>query len=132
MTKLIANTKDGHPLLVLVLEPGNLHRLQKREPIVLRLEELFQDLFPNGIPLQLEMMIDYSETPVTDAREFAKYTSSFKDERTPIVKNKRPHCPECQSTIEQMGMTSDSNAPVRLVFCPVCGCVLGTVAGEKP
>ena len=126
MNKLVGiNQKTHRPFLALVLEPGNLKRLTAGEPIQVNVDELFRE----GIPASLDVEILYSDTPVADAREFAKMAAETSDERTPANKTKRPHCQQCHSTIEQMGvMRNDS--PIALVFCPACGCVLGTVPGE--
>jgi len=126
MNQLVGIKKNGVKFLALVLEPGNLHRLQKREPITVRVE----DLFPDGIPRQLEVAIFYSETPIADARYLAKMAEVAFDERAAVIESKRPHCPECRSTIEQLGMMR-GDAPVHTIFCPVCGCVLG-VTPNKP
>lgn len=120
MNQLVGKTKDGSPFLALVLEPGNLHRLQRNEPIRVRV----QDHFPDGIPKRLDLLIDYSETPVADAREFAQAAEIAFDERTPVTKQKRAHCPECKSTIEQLAALRNEGAPT-VVYCAVCGCVLG-------
>jgi hypothetical protein len=125
MNQFVGKKPDGTPFLALVLEPGNLHKLQAGQPIALRV----QDLFPDGIPKRLELMIDFSETPVADAREFAKEADVSLDERTAVSQSKKPHCPECKSTIEQLGAWRN-DSPVALVFCPTCGCVLGTLPGE--
>jgi hypothetical protein len=121
VNQIVGTKEDGSKFVVLVLEPGNLHRLQQHRPIRLRLE----DLFPEGIPQRLELEIFYSETPVADARELSKQARVYLDERTPVSQQKRPHCPECSSTIEQLGMMRDENCPVDVIFCPACGCVLG-------
>lgn len=125
MNQIVGRKDDGTPYLALSLEPGNLSRLRHGQPIRLRVE----DLFPNGIPKRLELLIGYSETPVADAREFAKSAEVFVDERTPVSQAKRPHCPECKSTIEQIGLWKNES-PVALMMCAVCGCVLGTVANN--
>lgn len=120
MNTLVGNRNDGTPFLVLVLEPGNLERLRQGAPIFQRVE----DYFPDGIPRRLQLIIGFSETPVADAREFAGLTEVFLDERAPRTKQIRPHCPECKSTIEQLGALVNPGAPL-VVFCPVCGCTLG-------
>lgn len=122
MNQVVGTKDNGTKFLALVLEPGNLHRLQKREPITVRVE----DLFPDGIPRKLEVAIFYSETPIADARQLAKMAEVTLDERTPVSESKRPHCPECRSTIEQLGMMR-SDAPVHTIFCTMCGCVLGVI-----
>ena len=121
MNQIVGKKNDGTPYLALILEPGNLHRLQRREPILLHVE----DLFPDGVPRRLELLISFSETPVADARELAKESDVSVDERTPVSKQKRPHCPECRSTIEQLGMLGET--PIGVIYCPACGCVIGTI-----
>jgi len=125
MNQIVGKRADGTPFVALVLEPGNLHRLKRDQPISLRME----DLFINGIPQRLELIIGYSETPVSDARELRKNTEVALDERTAVSQTKRPHCPECESVIEQLGLMRN-DSPVALVYCPNCGCVLGTLPGE--
>src|SRR5215471_18825122 len=121
MNKLFGTKPDGTKFIALSLEPGNIHRLTKKGlPILVRIE----DMFPDGIPTKLELAIFYSETPVADARKLAEMAEVALDERTPVSKEKRPHCPECRSTIEQLGMMR-GDAPVDTIFCASCGCVLG-------
>jgi len=123
MNQLVGKTLDGTPFLLLVLEPGNLHKLKVGEPIKVRIE----DLFPDGIPKRLELGIWYSETPVADARAYAKHAEVVLDERG--ISQKRPHCPECHSTIEQFAVLKNES-PIVLAFCPVCGCALGIAAAS--
>jgi Zn ribbon nucleic-acid-binding protein len=127
MNQLVGKKDDGCPFLLLILEPGNLHRLQQHDPIVLRV----QDLFPEGIPKRLELSLGYSETPVADSRALAKMAVQTFDERTPRHRAMRPHCPECRSTIEQLGVWRSDQAPVDTVFCAACGCVLSVVLKPK-
>jgi hypothetical protein len=87
-------------------------------------------MFPDGVPQRLELGIFYSETPVADARALRDLAEVSLDERTHVSINKRPHCPECHSTIEQLGMMKYEAAPVDVVFCPQCGCVLSVL--RKP
>ena len=125
MNQLVGKKEDGTPFLALVLEPGNLQRLQQNQPIVMRIH----DLFPDGLPKRLELMIDFSETPVADAKQFAKQAQVTLDERTAISKSKRPHCPECHTTVEQLGVWRNES-PMALTFCTGCGCVFGMVPSE--
>lgn len=111
---------DGSRALSLVLEPGNLHRLQQGDPIKLCVHELF----PDGIPRKLDLLISFSETPIADARELAKHAEVAFDDRSRVTK--KPHCPECRSTIEQLGVWKNES-PVALTFCPSCGCVFGAL-----
>ncbi len=135
MNHLVGKDGDGKPFMLLVLEPGNLHKLREGKPIRLRVE----DMFPDGIPKTLRLDILFSETPIADSREIAKMSDVVFDERTPANQQRRPHCAECRSTIEQLGVWR-GDSPVALVFCPCCGCVLGTLPraafaelpGEKP
>jgi hypothetical protein len=123
MNQIVGTKQDGKKFLALVLEPGNLHRLKQDRPIRLRVE----DLFPDGIPQQLELTIFYSETPVADAKELANMSEVVLDERTPVAKEKKPHCPECRSTIEQLGRMRWDTASVDAYFCSACGCILGII-----
>lgn len=123
MNQLVGTKENGTKFLVLVLEPGNIHKLQQKQPISIRIE----DMFPDGIPKRLELGIFYSETPIADARQLSQMADVTLDERTPTIKNKRPHCPECKSTIEQLGMMRSPESPVNTIFCPTCGCVFGVV-----
>ncbi len=126
MNKIAGKKPDGTPFLALVLEPGNLLKLQRQpsQPISLRIDEMF----PEGVPKKLELDILYSETPVADARELAGMADYAFDERTPASRQKKPHCPECRSVIEQFGVMRSDESPLALVFCPACGCVFGTAA----
>lgn len=117
---MVGKKDNGGSFIALALEPGNLHRLRQSQPILLRIE----DQFPDGIPKRLELMIAYSETPVMDARKLAQHAEVVLDERSAVMK--RPHCPECRSTVEQFGMLT-SDAPVNAIFCPTCGCILGII-----
>jgi hypothetical protein len=107
-----------------VLEPGNLHRLQLGHPIEFSLNDA--ELFPYGLPAKLSIGIAFSETPIGDAKEMAKHGVAIKDTRTPQIKNASPHCPECHSSIEQLGVWR-SETPVWLVFCIMCGCIFGSM-----
>lgn len=126
MNQLVGEKQNGSKFLGLVLEPGNLRRLQQGKPIIMRVE----DMFPDGVPKRLELAIFYSETPVGDARALTKEAEVTLDERTPKMEKTRPHCPECGSTIEQLGMMK-SEAPVSTIFCAQCGCVLGVVPNPE-
>ena len=128
MNQLVGTNSSGKPFLALVLEPGNLHKLQQHQPISIHVE----DLFPDGIPKHLELAILYSETPIADARKLSGMAEVTFDERTPIQESKRPHCPECRSTIEQMGMMKHHESPIDTFFCAVCGCVLSVMLRTAP
>ena len=112
---------DGSSFLALILEPGNLHRLKSDQPISVRVE----DYFPDGIPRRLQLIIGHSGTPISDARKLAETAEVTLDERTPKTKERRPHCSECKSTIEQMGCWRADGVPWVILYCPVCGCVFG-------
>jgi hypothetical protein len=126
MNKLISDGPYGKNLLC-ILEPSNISRLREGKPITFSLNS--PDLFPAGLPAKLSIEIAYSETPIADARDIAKTLKPgavFTDRRTPKLETSRPHCPECSSTIEQLGVWR-SDSPVWLVFCTQCGCTLGTM-----
>jgi Zn ribbon nucleic-acid-binding protein len=126
VNKLVFDTPKG-PALLCVLEPGNVHALTHGEPIEFSLNE--EGMWPKGLPAKLTIGILYSETPVADAREIQKLlkpTSKMTDLRTPKVEATRPHCPQCRSTIEQMGVMRNES-PIWLVFCVQCGCTLGAI-----
>lgn len=126
MNTIAGTGENGGKFLMLVLEPANLHRLQRGEPILVHIE----DMYPDGIPKRLDLRILFSATPIADARELADVAEVTLDERTPVSKSKRPHCPECRSTIEQLGMLTNA-PPVDIVFCPQCGCVLGVARAKE-
>lgn len=126
MNQIAGKRADGTPFLMLVLEPGNLERLQQGRPVFKRVE----DFFPDGIPRRLELVIGFSETPIADARGLRDQAQVALDERTPESKKKRPHCPECKSTIEQLGVMQNES-PIVLVFCPNCGCVLSSALADQ-
>jgi hypothetical protein len=113
------------PTLVLVLEPGNIYRMQQGDPVLKRLV----DFFPDGVPKDLELLLFYSMTPIADAKEFAKMSKMTLDEREFMKRSIRPHCPECKTTIEQFGVFRNESA-MAIVFCPECGCVYGMVPQE--
>ena len=121
MKQLVGTKTDGTPFVGLILEPGNLHRLRRKQPILLHIE----DFFPDGIPKRLELLISFSETPIADAAALKDFADVVFDERSAV--KKRPHCPECHSTIEQIGAWGNES-PLVLIFCTSCGCVFGTAA----
>lgn len=127
MNRLFADGAHGK-LMLCVLEPGNIHKLvAERKPIELNLNE---PPFERGLPAKLTIVLAYSETPVADAKDFKKLLETGArviDSRSPAIKTKRPHCFECSSTIEQLAVWRSDEAPVWLVFCPMCGCTLGAV-----
>lgn len=123
MNQIVGTKENGAHFMALILEPGNIYLLQQGRPITLRIE----DSFPDGVPRRLELAVFYSETPIADAKQLAGMSEVVLDERTPVSKSKRPHCPECKSTVEQMGMLKSDQAPVHPIFCAACGCVLGIV-----
>jgi Zn ribbon nucleic-acid-binding protein len=126
VNQLVGRDNDGTPVLILVLEPGNIHRIvSEANPIDLRVESMF----PDGIPRKLRLVVAHSETPVADARAFAGMADVALDERTPKVKTTRPHCPECHSSIEQLGVWRNES-PMAISFCVACGCVFGMVPSE--
>jgi len=120
MNQIVGTKDDGSKFLALVLEPSNIHRMKSGDPVHLQVESLF----PDGIPKRLELGIFFSETPVQDFKELSKQAATALDERTPITKTKKPHCPECRSTIESFGVLRNES-PLVLAFCIVCGCTLG-------
>lgn len=121
MNQFVAKDKNGRAVLGLILEPGNIERLGKGDAIRVHAD----DFFPDGIPRALDIVIFYSETPIADARKMASMADVVLDERTAQAKAKRPHCPECKSTIEQVGCSTGDSAPVVTLFCPACGCSFG-------
>jgi hypothetical protein len=125
MNSYVGKSETGKPFLALVLEPGNLTRLREGKPIQVRIE----DWFPEGMPKHLVLLIAFSETPIADARQLAKQAEVTLDERTHVSQAKRPHCPECKSTIEQFGAMR-GEAPISAVWCPQCGCTLGVVGRD--
>jgi hypothetical protein len=124
MNTLVIQQGD-HPAMLMVLEPGNIERLKQGHPISKRIE----DFFPDGVPEKLEVLIFFSETPVADAKEFSKMSQKTIDERTPEIQARRPHCPECKSTLEQLGVWRNESL-IAIVFCSQCGCIFGTVPSE--
>jgi hypothetical protein len=118
--------RNGRQFLELRLEPGNLELLTRAgAPIKTRIE----DMFPDGIPDRLDLYISYSETPIADARELEQSAEVALDERTHISQAKRPHCPECKSTVEQLAALKHPAAPT-VFCCATCGCVLGVAPSE--
>jgi len=127
--KLWGDSKDGKQMIC-VLEPGNIERVMKQQPIQIDLND---GPYKAGLPAKLKLLILYSETPIADSREIEKWLApegvKLRDERTPAVKTRGPHCPECKSTIEQLGVWRNES-PMALAFCTVCGCVFGMVPHE--
>jgi hypothetical protein len=124
MNKLYGDGAHGKVLLC-ILEPGNIERLTKlNQPITINLND---GPWKNGLPAKLEIVISYSDTPVADAAAIGKLIGIEKvdDRRTAVVDAKKPHCAECKSTIEQLGVWRSDTAPLWLSFCAVCGCVFG-------
>lgn len=122
MNKILMDGPNGK-LLVCILEPGNLTRLQKGDPIEINLNS--PDLFGAGLPAKLSIAIAYSETPISDSREIQKHLKDggrHTDTRAAVFENLRPHCRECLSTVEQVGLCKSS--PLWFAICPNCGCVL--------
>jgi hypothetical protein len=127
MNKLYLSNNEG-AVLALILEPGNIHKLTtERKPIEIKLHE---GPWKQGIPPKVTLDIFYSETPIADAREIRKLLPEavkVQDERTPVMQTKRPHCPDCKSTIEQLGVWRSQQTPIWLVFCAMCGRTLGVI-----
>lgn len=124
MNKLWGQGTKG-AVLACILEPGNIELLTKqRKPIEI---DLNAGPWKSGLPPKVQVIIAYSETPVADRKEFTKLLGEEHviDQRTPVSEKKRPHCPECKSTIEQLGVWRSDESPLWLTFCYVCGCVFG-------
>lgn len=123
MNKLFGEGPGGH-VLACILEPGNIHKLKNNEPIEIDLNE---GPWKRGLPAKVKVVIAYSETPVADAKHFLQDFPgmSIDDRRTPVSESKRPHCPECRSTVEQLGVWRSPEAPLWLAFCATCGCIFG-------
>jgi hypothetical protein len=130
MNRLYGESKDGK-VLVAILDPGNLHKLtSERAPIEIDLNDA-DGPWKDGLPAKLKIVIAYSETPIADGRELMQQLqideSKIHDKRAAIIKTKRPHCRNCHSTIEELGVWMSKEAPIWLVFCPVCGETIGAV-----
>lgn len=124
MNRLWGEGKHG-PWLTCILEPGNMYKLTNHQPIEIKLNE---GPWEKGIPLDATLVITYSETPIADEKQLRKLVGpegKVEDRRTAVSEAKRPHCPECKSTIEQLGVWRSDDAPLWLTFCCVCGCVFG-------
>ena len=123
MNKLWGQGTKG-AVLACILEPGNIHKLQQKHPIEIDLND---GPWRDGLPPKVQVIIAYSETPVADAKEFSKLHPGMQveDRRTAVIEKKVPHCPECKSTIEQLGVWRSDEAPLWLAFCAMCGCVFG-------
>jgi hypothetical protein len=124
MNHLTLRNEDGTMTLVFVLEPGNILKLTQGHPI----EKHLADYFPDGVvPQRCDLVIMFSETPIADAKEFTKMAAITIDERA--AREIRPHCPECRSTIEQLGVWRNES-PMAICFCTQCGSVFGMVPQE--
>lgn len=127
MNKILLDGAQGKCVLC-ILEPGNIHRLKLGQPIEFSLNA--QPFFPQGLPAKLSIAIGYSDTPLNDASQLAKAGFTITNQRTPQIEKTVPHCPECKSTVEQLGVQRSDN-PVWLIFCPVCGCTLGAIPPQE-
>jgi hypothetical protein len=126
MNRLYGEGPEGK-LLLCVIDAGNVHRLVKEnKPLEINLND---GPWEKGLPAKLTVTIAYSETPIADAEAFRKLFSIGKveDRRSPVAQSKRPHCPQCMSVIEELGVWRSEQAPVWLVFCTNCGCTLGPI-----
>ena len=123
MNEIIGLTDKGESVLILVLEPGNIHMLREGRPI----QKHIQDYFPDGIPKKLDLVIHFSMTPFADSKKFREMAQIVVDEKS--AKQVRPHCPECKSTIEQLGVWRNESV-MALTFCSECGCIFGMVPSE--
>jgi hypothetical protein len=124
MNKLYGDGPNGKVMLC-ILEPGNINRLTKlNQPITI---DLNAGPWKHGLPAKLQVVISYSDTPVADARQISKLIGidNVQDERAPITEKIQPHCYECKSTIEQLGVWRSDTSPLWITFCAVCGCVFG-------
>ena len=123
MNKLYGEGPKGK-VLVCILEPGNLQKLKQNQPIEINLND---GPWKNGLPPKIEVVIAYSETPVADMRKFVRDfpAMAVDDRRTVVSESKRPHCPECKSTVEQLGVWRSDESPLWLAFCATCGCIFG-------
>lgn len=127
MNRIFSEDANGK-LVVCVLEPGNIFKMcTERDPIRFSLNE---GPYANGLPAKLSVMLAYSETPVADARDLMQQARQVIDSRTPRTEKVRPHCPECRSSLEQLGVWRSDESPVLITFCSICGCVLGTMARD--
>lgn len=111
-------------VLACILEPGNIYQLTNHKPIEIDLNE---GPWKDGLPPKVQIVIAYSETPVGDRKEFTKWVGEehVEDRRKPVSEKKIPHCPECRSTVEQLGVWRSDQAPLWLAFCAMCGCIFG-------
>jgi hypothetical protein len=126
MNQLVGKDEHGNSILVLLLEPGNIHKMTKLGmPVDVRIE----DFFPEGIPRKLRLTVAFSETPIADSKQLAELAEVALDERSQASVKVRPHCPECRSTIEQLAVWRNES-PMALTFCATCGCVFGMVPSE--
>ena len=121
MNKLYGGGPKGE-VLVCILEPGNLQRLKENKPIDIDLND---GPWKNHLQRKFHVVIAYSETPVADARKFVRDFPEMRieDRRTEVSESKRPHCPECKSTVEQLAVWRSDESPLWLAFCATCGCI---------
>jgi Zn ribbon nucleic-acid-binding protein len=127
MNKLYGDTATGK-VLVCVIDAANVHRMiAENRPLEIDLNE---GPWEKGLPAKLKVQIAYSETPIKDAEEFAKLLHDphkVEDRRSPVAQSKRPHCPQCFTRIEELGVWRSEQAPVWLVFCSTCGYTFGPI-----
>lgn len=136
MNRLWGDGEHG-PWMTCILEPGNMYRLTNHQPIEIKLAD---GAWKDGIPQNATLVIAYSETPIADQKKLEQLVGgpqNVEDRRTAVSEKKRPHCPECKSTIEQLGVWRSAESPLWLTFCYVCGCVFGVSKpiqelGRKP
>jgi hypothetical protein len=118
MNQIVGRDQKGVQFVALVLEPGNVERIRRDEPIRVHLESLF----PDGIPRRLDILIGYTSTPQADAEKLRSQAEVTLDERAAFNKT-QPHCPQCKSTLEQIALYNNHTHVIP--FCPSCGCALG-------
>jgi hypothetical protein len=125
MNKLYGSGANGN-VLVCILEPGNVHKMiAERQPVEIDLNE---GPWKGGLPAKVRVVVAYSESPIRDAKEFRELVGDpalVEDKRSPVMESKYPHCPQCFSKIEQLGIWRSEQAPVWIVFCAHCGRTLG-------
>lgn len=127
MNRIFADGAQGK-LMLCILEPGNIHKLlEERKPIEINLNE---PPYERGLPAKLTLVLAYSETPIADSHKIQEKLAPgarILDARTPKLETSRPHCPECRSTIEQLGVWRSDKSPVWIAFCVMCGCAFGSM-----
>jgi hypothetical protein len=89
MIRIGFSSKDGYRIAV-VLEPENLERLKRGEPIVINLNELIPDV---PLPVKLDLAIDYTPDAVWMQQEFMRRACTRADDFAQLLQESMSRAP---------------------------------------